>query len=65
MKKPLTIYAVCCKDGHVHEDDEYSLIATGKNHMEDALAAMDPESEADCGPHRIATLIERRPGRKA
>lgn len=57
-------YAVLCKSGEVHIDDDHSWVFLDRDQADDAVADRNPffgvmaESQ-DCGPHRVVTLYRR------
>jgi len=56
-------WAVLCKSGEVHTDDEHSYVFLDKDQAVDAkndgpwLASKS--DDAGCGPHRVVTLYRR------
>ena len=56
-------WAVLCKSGEVHTDDEHSFMFLDKGQAVDAKNDQpwldnDPD-DAGCGPHRVVTLYRR------
>lgn len=45
-------YAVVCKTGEVHQDDEHSYVFLDRDQAKDEKADLAGE----CGPHRVVSL---------
>jgi len=56
-------WAVLCKSGEVHTDDEHSYVFLDKGQAVDKKNGdlLDPGKPDDegCGPHRVVTLYRR------
>ena len=49
-------WAVLCKDGDIHADDEGCCVCLYKDQAQDALRELALEL---CGPHRVVALYSR------